>query len=125
MPAQRRFWVTAVGRGGRFVYQGHPDAAFQVDAAICKRHGMMPPFPYPQPPPAYVEPDYEAEETAAAAKAMVPSGLESYVKKRLVEMLDERAKALHAPPADKAVHAPPGNKSMKISPPPTRPRRKR
>lgn len=103
MPAQRHYWVTNLGRVGRFVYQGHPDAAFQVDDAVCKRYGMMPPFPYPQPPPPKVEPDYEAEEIA----------------------METAAKAVHTPPADKAVHAPPENKTLKISPPPTRPRRKR
>lgn len=78
--AQRHYWVTAMGRQGRFVYQGHPDAAFQVDAAICKRFGMMPPFPYPQPPLPKIEPDHEAEDAAEAA-----------------------AKAVHAPPENKSM----------------------
>ncbi len=95
---QRRFWVTALGREGRFVYKGHPDGNFQIDADTAKRFGMKPPDPYPQPPAPYVEPDYEAEEETSA-------------------------KALAEPPADKAIHAPPENKGPRsISP---RPRRRK
>jgi len=90
--------VTAVGPHGRFVYKGHPDGNFQVDAEICKRFGMVPPDPYPQPPVVYVDPDHEAEDAV---------------------------KAIQAPPADKAVHAPPENKTLTISPKPSRPHRRR